>query len=405
MKELKNIVIVCDYAFFEGGAANVALQSVIAFANSTNLNVFCFAGNGEPCEELKSCGAKIVALNLPDLLGNKNKIDAFLNGIYNKKVYNSMQMLLSKLDRNETVVHIHTWTKVLTSAVFKACEQLSFPVFLTIHEYFLACPNGACYNFVDKKICNVKPMSLKCLKCNCDSRNYLHKIWRFIRQSKQNLVIRHNSDIHYIFISNFQMKQLLNRMPEVKYKHMVKNPIYVDEREKIDVQNNREYLYIGRISGEKGIELFCEAISKSKVKGVVIGAGPLLDELKEKYPNIEFLGWLNKTEIRNRLKRTRALIFPSLWFEGSPLTVPEVQAFGIPCIVTNCSSATDDIIDGENGLIISPEVDEIYNSIIRLEDNNYLKTLSYNTFAKFDMQRTSNDFYVSQLLKIYESRN
>lgn len=33
MKELKNIFIVCDYAFFEGGAANVAMQSVLAFAN------------------------------------------------------------------------------------------------------------------------------------------------------------------------------------------------------------------------------------------------------------------------------------------------------------------------------------------------------------------------------------
>ena len=37
MKELKNIVIVCDYAFFEGGAANVAMQSVLAFATSKQL--------------------------------------------------------------------------------------------------------------------------------------------------------------------------------------------------------------------------------------------------------------------------------------------------------------------------------------------------------------------------------
>lgn len=38
MKELKSIVIVCDYAFFEGGAANVAMRSVLAFAKHTDLS-------------------------------------------------------------------------------------------------------------------------------------------------------------------------------------------------------------------------------------------------------------------------------------------------------------------------------------------------------------------------------
>lgn len=92
--EIKNIVIVCDYAFFEGGAANVALQSVLAFAKYTDLNVYCFAGNGEPCEALKDSRAKIVALEMPDLLGNKNKMDAFIKGIYNKRAGEELLSLI-----------------------------------------------------------------------------------------------------------------------------------------------------------------------------------------------------------------------------------------------------------------------------------------------------------------------
>lgn len=402
MKKIKNIVIVCDYAYFEGGAANVAIQSVLAFAKYTDLNIYCFAGCGDPCKQLNESRANVIALKMPDLLGNKNKLNAFINGIYNKKAGNELKKLLINLNKEETIVHIHTWTKVLSSSVFHICEELDFKTYLTIHEYFLACPNGACYNYVRQKICKLKPMSLKCLKCNCDSRSYLQKLWRYIRQLKQNNVIRHNKNLNYIFISNYQQKQLLKRIPPVKNIYLIKNPINVGIRTRIEVEKNSEYIYIGRLSGEKGPELFCESITKAGVKGVVIGKGLLEYKLKSEYPNIEFCGWLNKEQINERLKKTRALIFPTLWYEGSPLTTLEVQAYGIPCIVTNCSSATDDIIQSENGEIVNPNSDDITLAINRFKDNEYVKYLSKKTYQLFDENRASEKYYVENLMKIYQ---
>lgn len=403
MKELKNIVIVCDYAFFEGGAANVAMQSVLAFAKYTDLNVYCFAGSGEPCDQLKNSRANVIALKMPDLLGNKNKIDAFMKGIYNKKAGEELKKLLSKLDREETIVHIHTWTKVLSSSVFKACEEMKFKTFLTIHEYFLACPNGACYNYVEQKICELHPLSVACIKYNCDARNYPQKLWRCIRQAKQNSVIRHNDNLNYVFISPYQEKQLLRRIPEVKHKYLVKNPINVGVRMQIEAEKNCDFVYIGRLSGEKGPQLFCKAVTRAGVHGVVIGKGILEEELKQQYQNIEFVGWQNKEQINERLKRTRALIFPTLWYEGSPLTVPEVQAHGIPCIVTDCSSAIDDIVHGENGEIVKANADEMAAAINRFKDDEYVKRLSRNTYQMFDGRRVSEKWYVDNLMKIYES--
>ena len=403
MKELKNIVIVCDYAFFEGGAANVAMQSVLAFAKHTDLNVYCFAGSGEPCEELKNSRAKVIALGMPDLLGNKNRIDAFLKGIYNKKAGEELKSLLSTLDKAETIVHIHTWTKVLSSSVFKACEKMGFKTYLTVHEYFLACPNGACFNYVEQKICELHPLSATCLKCNCDARNYPQKLWRCIRQAKQNSVIRHNDNLNYVFISPYQEKQLLRRIPEIKHKYLVKNPINVGVRMQIEAEKNSEFVYIGRLSGEKGPQLVCEAVTKAGVHGVVIGKGILEEELKQKYPNVEFLGWQNKEQINERLKKTRALIFPTLWYEGSPLTVPEVQAHGIPCIVTDCSSAIDDIIQGENGEVVETDADKMAAAINRFKDDEYVKKLSRNTYQMFDEKRGSEKWYVDNLMRIFLS--
>ena len=90
----------------------------------------------------------------------------------------------------ETVLHVHAWTKVLTSAIFKAAADCGVRIILSVHDYFLSCPNGGCYNFVQGKICTLQPMSFGCVACNCDSRNYVYKIWRCLRQQKQNRVLR-----------------------------------------------------------------------------------------------------------------------------------------------------------------------------------------------------------------------
>lgn len=219
--------------------------------------------------------------------------------------------------------------------------------------------------------------------------------------SKQVRVIRHNENLNYIFISPYQEKQLLRRIPEVKHKYLVKNPINVGERKQIEAEKNSNFVYIGRLSGEKGPQLFCEAVTKAGVHGVIIGKGILEEDLKQKYPNIEFMGWQNKEQINEHLKKTRALIFPTLWYEGSPLTVPEVQANGIPCIVTDCSSATDDIVQGENGEIVKANADAMTAAINRFKDDDYVKRLSRNTYQMFDENRGSEKWYVDNLLKIY----
>lgn len=401
MKKLTNIVTVCDYAYWESGAANVAIQSALAFAENTDLNIYCFAGNGEPCEQLKNSRVKVTALKMPDLLGNKNRMAAFLKGIYNKKAGEELKKLLSTLKKDETVVHIHTWTKVLSSSVFKVCNEMRFSTYLTVHEYFLACPNGACYNYVNHKICELQPLSKACLKCNCDARSYPQKLWRCVRQIKQNKIIRNFKELNYIFISSYQEKQLLRRMPNVERKFLVKNPINVGERMHIEAEKNSNYIYIGRLHGEKGPQLFCEAVTKTGVHGVVMGTGLLEKELKEKYPNIEFVGWLNKEQINERLKKARALIFPTRWYEGSSLTVPEVQAHGIPCIVTDCSSATEDIVQNENGEIVNANAADIAEAIIRFENDEYVRKLSRNTYQMFDENRGSGQYYMENLLKIY----
>lgn len=400
MKPIRNVVVACDYAYVEGGAAKMAINTAILLSRTPGLRVFFIGGCGEAVPELRNSSAECLLLGLPDLMQNPSKADAFRRGIYNREVYRKVKEFLQDLDPAETVMHAHTWTKVLTTAVFRAADDLGIRIFLTTHDYFLACPNGGCYNYADRKICELKPMSFRCICCNCDSRNYAYKAWRCLRQWKQNRVLR-KIDIRYIFISAFQREQLHRRGVKARKEYYLRNVIRTGERRRVKAEENEIFLMAGRLAPEKGADLFCEAVTAAGVKAVAVGDGPLKAELERKYPEIQFPGWLSPEEVRQWGKNARCFVFPSVWYEGSPLSVPEMQAYGIPCIVTDCSAATDTVENGKNGFTVPADAEEMARAIRRLGNDETVKELSEATYRMFDGDSTSEEKYVQSLLEIF----
>ena len=391
---LKNIVIVSDFANINGGGVAVAIETASLLAEH-GYNIYFFTGNGEPDEKLTTHeNIKIISTEQYDILNDKNRIRAMLNGIYNFRVRKIFRQLLSTLDKNETVIHIHQYIKLLSSAVLTEAHNAGFKVFFTIHDYFTSCPTGGFYNFQSGKICEVSPMSLKCIMSNCDSRHFYHKIWRVVRQYVQNKVINRSPNVGYIYISEFSRRQLLRRMPAPKNHFFVHNPIYFSDRFRIKAEDNSFFTFIGRLAPEKGIRTFCEAIHNSGVKGVAIGDGPLMAELEQKYPEITFAGWLNKAQILECLKKTRCLVFPSVWYEVSPLVPPEVNAYGIPVIASDCNAATD------NATFIYHSQAELEETLRRVNTED-IKALSEKIYNGFDESITTN--YADNLIKVYES--
>lgn len=158
---LKNIVIVNDFGRIEGGAANVAINTAIALASQYNVYLFCAVKPIEP--RLEEVGVKILCINKIDVLHDTNRIHAIINGIWDKKVENDFGRLLSKLGKNDTVVHVHTWTKALSSSVFSVTSKMDIHVVVTLHDFFCFCPNGGFYNYKKNHICHRIPMSFGCI--------------------------------------------------------------------------------------------------------------------------------------------------------------------------------------------------------------------------------------------------
>ena len=367
----KNVVIINDFDYIQGGASKVAIETAnVLIENTEKYNVYFFSGDSN--QKNSTLDKRIINISTKqgEALKDNNKLRGCINGIYNFKAKKELIKLLKKLDNQNTIIHIHGWTKCLSSSIFDAIFEMNFKEIVTMHDYFLACPNGGYYNYNKKEICNYNPLTLKCLKCNCDSRNYLFKIYRIIRMFVQNKIIKLNNKLENVIsisdLSEEVLKKTLNTNVNI---YRVYNPIdFEKENKKTDIKSNEYYLYVGRISAEKGVDLFCESISELNENGIVVGDGSQKQELEKKYSNIKFVGWKNNNEVKEYIKKARCLIFPSRWYEGAPLTPIEAMQFGVPCLISNKCAARE-YINGKNGLTINLDKNDIIEKINQINEN------------------------------------
>ena len=394
MNEIENVLIINDFDYIQGGASKVAIQTANLLSNK-GYNVIFFCGDSRDNNELNK-NIKVFSTNQGEALKNKNKIAGFINGIYNFKAKKMLIKILNNLDANKTIIHIHGWTKCLSSSVIDVCFKKKFKTIITLHDYFSACPNGGYFNYKKNQICQLKPLSIKCVKCNCDSRNYFFKIYRVIRQIVQNNFVKLNKKIQYaVVISDFSysiLKETLNDNIKIK---KINNPIDLPKNEShVDFHKNNYFLYVGRLSKEKGVERFCEAITNLNLKGIVVGDGSEKDYLENKYKNIEFTGWKNSNEVKEYIKNAKCLIFPSKWYETAGLTVLEAQVEGIPVIVSKECAGSEFVTIGKTGYIFENKKElEKYISII--DDLNFIPD---------DYSIYSEEKYIKSLIEFYKEK-
>lgn len=396
MKKIKNVVIINDFNYTQGGASKVAIDTANLICNDYRVYFFSGASNNE-----ESLDKKVIDIctNQGEALKNKNKIVGALNGIYNFKAAKELKKLLMNLDKDETIIHVHGWTKCLSCSVFNICWKMGFKVLLTMHDYFTACPNGGYFNYKQNRICDFYPLSWKCIKCNCDSRNYFFKLYRVMRQFVQNKIVKLNDKLtDVVSISKFSediLKKTLNSETKI---HRVYNPIDLDDHPlKVDYKKNEYFLYVGRVSKEKGVDLFCEALSDLKLPAIVVGDGDEREYLEKQYPDIQFVGWKNSTDVKEFMKNAKALIALSRWFEGAPLTPLEAMQYGIPVITSDCNAAKDYISEGENGYVVDiNNLDDIKSKILKINNNDNVLQVKNQSFI------TSKDSYRCNIEKLYE---
>ncbi len=399
------LIVLNDHGFVNGGGAQVAIASLNSLAE-LGIDVTYVSSVGPIDSSINLNLVKAVNFNLYDLKSNPSKIDASINGIWNQKSLNALEILLKDFDPRETIIHLHTWVSSLTSSVVFIAHKLGFKVICTLHDYSSVCPNGGLYNFKESKNCDLTPLTFSCVCSNCDSRSYLHKIWRISRHFVQNKLINFHEKISlFVTVSLYSEALLRKFLPASARFENIGNPISIEQHNPIDVGKNSNFTFIGRLSIEKGGALFAKAAKIANIKSVFVGSGNEEKVIKELNPEAIFMGWQNRNGVIQSISNSRAIVFPSLLHEAQPLTVLEAAAMGVPVIASDECAAKDSIIDGVTGLLFRARDPYDLAEKLRLIDNDIelARKLSLNAYNHYWASPSTLEVHVDKLIKCYRS--
>jgi len=284
-----------------------------------------------------------------DTAGKKIKNILFFFNSRNTSI--ELESLLRK--EKPDIANVHNIYPLITPSVYRILHKYNIPIVQTVHNYRLFCSNGLC----------LKNGSI-CTKCTADS---FRNIFNICREEKKfydfllgiNIYLMRKKTLklirHFVALSNFQKDLLIRSGIDDNKITVIRNISHTGDT-KVKLSKKREYfLYIGRLSHEKGIvqlvEMF-ENMPRMRLK--ILGAGPLLELIKEKIKvkqvrNIELDGFATGIKKAEIMSGAHAVIIPSICFEAAPLVIPESFQAGIPVIVKNSSSLSENIEDGKNG--------------------------------------------------------
>jgi glycosyltransferase involved in cell wall biosynthesis len=124
-------------------------------------------------------------------------------------------------------------------------------------------------------------------------------------------------------------------------------------------------LFVGRVSVEKNIEDFLKMqIPGTKVVG---GAGPELEMLKKKYPEVVFLGRKNYEDLPKYYASADLFVFPAL-SDTFGLVQLEANAAGLPVVAYKVQGPVDVITSPKAGVLADYKKGSNQENVRNLEE-------------------------------------
>jgi glycosyltransferase involved in cell wall biosynthesis len=183
---------------------------------------------------------------------------------------------------------------------------------------------------------------------------------------------------------------------------IVVRPNFVDDPgESAPWPDRNTFLFAGRVSPDKGIELMVEAWKRSEVwrhaELFVAGSGPMDGLVAGQEPEyrISPLGLLDHDELLTVVSDATVMVVPSVWPEPFGRGVIEAASRGRPSLVTRSGGLPSLVDDGVTGWVAEPDVDDLAAGFRRAADTGNQRRAGRAARARFTDRYTR---YVSMAI-------
>ncbi|MHA2040093.1 MAG: glycosyltransferase [Promethearchaeota archaeon] len=348
-------------------------------------------------------------INFPDELKNfsiSSMFDVLSRTVFSLEAKLQIEKLIE--EEKPDIAHLQNIYHHITPSVFYSLRKNGIPIVWTLHDYNIICPNTS---FLSHDIV--------CERCK--KRRYY---WPSLTKCKKNsfgasTMAAIETSLHRIMnvnslVDTFITPSAFLKNKMIEYGFQGDNIEYLNNFNDIelsDVSNDPGdyYLYIGRLSQEKGLRTLLDAALRADSGRLkILGDGPLREELKSyiasktKNNTIEFLGHVEHKEVIELLKKCSFVILPSECYENFPYSIIEAFACGKPVIASRLGGIPEIVRNWENGLLFEPGDSDNLSLKIKFLMNHPSQTVKMGKAARsFVEQELNRDTYYDKLNDIY----
>jgi glycosyltransferase involved in cell wall biosynthesis len=347
-----------------------------------------------------------------DNIAGMSQISLASKTLWNSDAYRAVSQKIEK--HGIDVVHAHNTFPLISPAVYYAARAAQVPVVQTLHNYRLLCP--AATFFRDGALCEDclgKAFPWPALAHHCYRESLSASSGTALLISAHRVVRTWATKVNaYIALSNFSRDKFVQGgLPRQR---MSVKPNFVMDDPGIGSGNGtgdeQPYvLFAGRLAREKGLHTLLKAWAKLTIPITlkIAGDGPLrgdVEALAQTTRNVQYLGYCARPRVYELMRNAALLVFPSEWYEASPLSVMEAMACGTPVLAADHGSLTEMIVPDQSGwLFPAGDAEALARSIESLFANeDLLRESRFSTRQYYDAHFAPGPNY-DALMAIYSS--
>lgn len=306
-------------------------------------------------ELLRSAGHDVIVKTVTndEIKGFSGKLKAFLFTPYNKSRISWMKDLL-RVEKPD-IVHIHNFFPILSPSVHDTAHKWGVPVVQTLHNYRTICASALLMR--DGRVCE------KCI----DGSNFwgvLHRCYRGSFLGSFALYRLQEKARHKNIWKNVSKFIVLSEVSKEKFlaagfnedQLVVKPNFLKDPGLKRRKKKNGRFIYVGRLSEEKGLRFLINAWKKQSAFSLdIVGSGPMEGWIRDNASeNITLHGNKSHSQVLEMVQEAICLIFPSIWNETFGLTIIEAFSVGTPVVASNLGAPKTMVVNEKNGFLFEP---------------------------------------------------
>lgn len=348
---MKTLLSINNYFYKRGGAETVFFeQNDMLEKDGWNIVPFAMQHDQNLPSEWESYFVDEIEMGKPYRLSQKMRCVPKI--IYSFEARQKIDWLIDASQPD--IAHAHNVYHHISPAIFGILKKRGIPVVLTLHDLKIACPaykmlthDGICERCKGGQLWHLARH--RCVK---DSLALSALI--LMESTVHRLLGSYRDHVdRFIVPSKFYLEKFVEwGWPREKFRYI---PNFVESRRDRPSGSpaGAAFLFIGRLSAEKGIATFVRAVAEAGVTGWIAGTGPEERSLRclaaETGADITFLGYRTGDDLRDVVRAARAVVVPSEWYENAPMSILEAYALQKPVIGARIGGIPELVQEGRTG--------------------------------------------------------